>query len=36
MNLSSLDLRHRALVLIDFQRGISTQEVLAACTVVTG
>jgi hypothetical protein len=36
MNWSSLDLRHRALVLIDFQRGISTQEVLAARTVVTG
>ena len=36
MNLSSLDLRHAALVLIDLQRGVSTQEVLTACTVVAG
>jgi hypothetical protein len=36
MNLSSLDLRHTALVLIDLQHGVSTQEVLAACTVVVG
>jgi hypothetical protein len=36
MNLSSLDLRQTALVLIDLQRGVLTQGVLAACTVVAG
>jgi hypothetical protein len=36
MNLSSLDLRQTALVLIDLQRDVSTQGVLAACTVVAG